>query len=112
ITGADGSLLDPFFHLFYWVTKNNSETTNHISTVYCGSHLANDQQRHKYMESEMKFACFTSISKSRIKVEQFGNTLLIIDLNIKDGVDDDDVHIGTDIASFGLFTGRRIFNMT
>ncbi|CAF1513148.1 unnamed protein product, partial [Rotaria sordida] len=51
----------------------------------------------------MKFACFTSTSKSRIKVEHFGNTLLIIDLIVKDGVDDDDddddVHYDTDISS-------------
>ncbi|CAF1497538.1 unnamed protein product, partial [Rotaria sordida] len=59
--------------------------TNDGLTVYRGLTLT-DEQRQGFMQPKIKFTAFTSTSKKREKAEKFGNTLLIIDLNVKHGI--------------------------
>ncbi|CAF3905449.1 unnamed protein product, partial [Rotaria sp. Silwood1] len=53
-----------------------------IFTVYRGLTLT-DEQREDFMKEKLTFTSFTSTSKNREKAEQFGDTLLIMDLNVK-----------------------------
>ena len=59
--------------------------TTNLSSVYRGFNLSDDQRKEfikDYWEL-LHLTSFTSTSSNREKAEQFGNTILIIDLNVK-----------------------------
>ena len=96
-------IIGPFCHLLHWFMKNDSMIHKPVSTIYRSLHVTNEQHSHEWMKTSVKFLCFTSTTKNRTKAEQIGNALLIIDLNIRDAVDDNDdendnLCCGTDIS--------------
>ncbi len=70
----------PFCYLLHKHLEKNPTTD--VLTIYRGLTLT-DEERKAFMKETMTFTAFTSTSKSRVQAEQFGNTLLIIDLNVK-----------------------------
>ncbi|UJR24218.1 hypothetical protein I4U23_027184 [Adineta vaga] len=72
--------MGPFCYLLNKYLEKNATTD--VLTTYRGLTLT-DEERKAFMKEKMTFAAFTSTSKSRVQAEQFGNTLLIIDLNVK-----------------------------
>jgi hypothetical protein len=72
--------MGPFCYLLQKYLEKNP--TSDVLTTYRGLTLT-DEERKAFMTETMTFAAFTSTSRSRMQAEQFGNTLLIIDLNVK-----------------------------
>jgi hypothetical protein len=72
--------MGPFCYLLQKYLEKNS--TSDVLTTYRGLTLT-DEERKAFMKETMTFTAFTSTSRSRMLAEQFGNTLLIIDLNVK-----------------------------
>lgn len=56
--------------------------TTDLVTVYRGVDLTEDE-REKFMKDQIIFRSFTSTTKNRTLAEWYGNTLLIIDLDLK-----------------------------
>jgi hypothetical protein len=88
----------PFCHLMHWFLKKNY-TTDSVNTVYRSLDL-NDEQRLDFTKTNITFISFTSTTKSREKAECFGNTLLIIYLNVEYqlGKAEEDAICGADIS--------------
>jgi hypothetical protein len=80
ITSEQANSLGPFSWLLYRALRQLKTTD--IPTVYKGLELT-DEERKDYMKEEVKFTAFTQTYKQRRDSECFGNTLLIIDLNVK-----------------------------
>ncbi|CAF2142897.1 unnamed protein product [Rotaria magnacalcarata] len=72
------------------------------SIVYRGLTLT-DEERKNFMKEEMRFTAFTSTSKNRTLAELLGNTLLIIDLNVKERRHGSLIKIGRDISMMSNF---------
>ena len=72
--------MGPFCYLLHKYLEKNPTTD--VLTTYRGLTLT-DEERKAFMNESMTFTAFTSTSRSRAQAEQFGNTLLIIDLNVK-----------------------------
>ena len=72
--------MGPFCYLLHKYLEKNPTTD--VLITYRGLTLT-DEERKAFMKETMTFTAFTSTSKSRVQAEQFGNTLLIIDLNVK-----------------------------
>jgi hypothetical protein len=107
ITHEELRTLGPFCHLLQQYLIAFSTEPNF--TVYRGLTLT-AEQRKEFVEGHMQFMSFTSTSRNRNKAEQFGNTLLIIDLNVPDRwTDDENVNIrcGADISHLSDFPGEE-----
>ncbi|CAF1958615.1 unnamed protein product [Rotaria magnacalcarata] len=98
----------PFSWLLY-CSLCQIKTTKDILTVYRGLNLT-DEQRQEFMEDHVVFFAFTSTSTNRVKAEAFGNTLLIIDLNVQHPYyPDQNIWCGSDIAALSVFPGEEEF---
>ncbi|CAF1172635.1 unnamed protein product [Didymodactylos carnosus] len=98
----------PFCHLMHWYLKKN-HTTDSVTTVYRGLNL-NDEQRQEFTKANIKFTSFTSATKTRGNAEHFGNTLLIIHLNVEDQFNEaEDVICGADISALSDFPDEEEF---
>ena len=81
LTSEQVKTLGPFCWLLQLYLKQHTKTD--IQTVYHGLNLT-DEERQQFMpEFGLQFISFTSTSTNRAKAEKFGNTLLIIDLDVK-----------------------------
>ncbi|CAF4601527.1 unnamed protein product, partial [Rotaria socialis] len=99
---------EPFSWLLY-CSLCQIKTTKDILTVYRGLNLT-DEQRQEFMEDHVVFFAFTSTSRNRVKAEVFGNTLLIIDLNVQHPYyPDQNIWCGSDIAALSIFPGEEEF---
>ncbi|CAF2976223.1 unnamed protein product [Rotaria sp. Silwood2] len=83
-------------------------STNDIQTVYRGLDLT-DEQRQEYMKQNVIFKSFTSTSGCRDVAQVFGNTLLIIDLNVKDPEVQENIRRGADISSLSQIPDEQEF---
>ena len=72
------------------------------SVVYRGLTLT-DEERENFMKKDVRFTEFTSTSKNRTLAEWYGNTLLIIDLNVKERRHGSLINIGRDISRMSTF---------
>jgi hypothetical protein len=72
--------IGPFCYLLNRYLR--SSCTPDIRTVYRGLNL-NDEQRQEFMCDKLMFTSFTSTSRNRALAEIFGDTLLIIDVDVK-----------------------------
>jgi hypothetical protein len=80
-----------------------------LRTVYRGLNL-DDDQRQDFMKKDIKFTAFTSTSRNRVLAEIFGNTLLIIDLNVENFFFMiDGVHCGAYISHLSNFPEEEEF---
>lgn len=83
--------------------------TDNIETAYRGLDLTDDQ-RLEYMKPEVIFKSFTSTSQDEAVAEMFmKNTLLVIDLNVKDPELDGNMRRGADISSLSQFSVEKEF---
>jgi hypothetical protein len=80
VTHEHVETLGPFCYLLQRYLEQIN--TSGIRTVYRGLNLTNEE-RQQFMAEYILFKSFTSTSINREKAEEFGNTLLIIDLNVK-----------------------------
>ncbi|CAF1527409.1 unnamed protein product [Rotaria sordida] len=106
ITREHIKTLGPFCYLLELYLMKFS--TNDIKTVYRGVYLT-DEQRQEFMKQNVVFKSFTSTSRNRAIAEMFGNTLLIIDLNIKDPQMDGNMNRGADISPLSQFSVEEEF---
>jgi hypothetical protein len=99
----------PFCHLMHWYLKKNY-ITDTVTTVYRSLNL-NDEQRLEFTKANIKLISFTSTTKSRENAERFGNTLLIIHLNVEYqlGKAEEDAICGTDISALSDFPDEKEF---
>ncbi|CAF1106900.1 unnamed protein product [Didymodactylos carnosus] len=101
--------LGPFCWLLYEYLIHNYTTD--VLVVYRGLTVT-DEQRQQVMKPTLQFPSFTSTSRNREKAEQFGNTLLIIDLNVKYRVAKkyyDNVKCGANISHLSDFPNEEEF---
>jgi hypothetical protein len=102
--------IGPFCYLLNrYLCLNRS---NPVLTVYRGLTLT-DEQRQEFMKEnneELVFTAFTSTSKNRLKAERFGNTLLIIDLDVK-YYTGDNVFCGAYVSPFSAVPNEEEFLM-
>ncbi|CAF4334984.1 unnamed protein product [Rotaria sp. Silwood2] len=106
VTNETVKTLGPFYlilqrYLFQIETKN-------FFTVYRGLSLT-DEQRQLFMTKRLEFTAFTSTSKNRVKAEQFGDTLLVIDLEPELSDGDTAEYCGSDIAHLSDFLNEEEF---
>jgi hypothetical protein len=107
ITREQVNTIGPFcFLLDCYLTQND---TGNVLTVYRGLDLT-DQQREDFMKY-LTFTSFTSTSRNRELAENFGNTLLIIDLDVKDhhSWSRGNARCGASISSLSDFPGAQEF---
>jgi hypothetical protein len=107
ITREQVNTIVPFcFLLDCYLTQND---TGNVLTVYRGLDLT-DQQREDFMKY-LTFTSFTSTSRNRELAENFGNTLLIIDLDVKDhhSWSRGNARCGASISSLSDFPGAQEF---
>ncbi|CAM2723621.1 unnamed protein product [Rotaria socialis] len=98
ITSEQANSLGPFSWLLYRALRQ-LKTTN-IPTVYKDLELT-DEERKDYVKEEVKFTAFTETYKQRRDSECVGNTLLIIDLNVKsNSFKDQNVCCGADMPGY------------
>jgi hypothetical protein len=100
ITDEHFKTLGPFAWLLQCYLKQIL-TTDTI-TVYRGLNLTEDERK-RFTNDRVLFPSFTSTTKNRILAEWFGNTLLIIDLDLKD------VECGSSIAHLSNFPEEEEF---
>jgi hypothetical protein len=93
-------ILGPFCWLLQCYLKQT--VTTDIVTVYRGLNLTEDERK-TFMTDQIRFASFTSTTKNRTLAEWFGNTLLIIDLDLKDA------KCGSSIAHLSNFPEEEEF---
>ncbi|CAF1114564.1 unnamed protein product [Adineta steineri] len=99
--------LGPFCFLLQLYLQQHP--TTEILTVYRGLTLT-DKERKQLMRRFLSFTSFTSTSRNRKKAESFGNTLLIIDLNIKQTLSPDkNVFCGVNISHLSDFPEEEEF---
>ena len=108
ITDEQLRIYGPFCHLLHWYLKK-MHRTHTTMTVYRNLNL-NDEQRIQFRKPNIKFTLFTSTTKRRDIAESFGNTLLVIYLNIDERVHtDDDVICGADIMTLSDYPDEEEF---
>nr|ACD54799.1 NAD(P)(+)-arginine ADP-ribosyltransferase-like protein [Adineta vaga] len=99
--------LGPFCFLLQ--TYLQQHPTTGILTVYRGLHIT-DKERKQFMRHFISFTSFTSTSRNRKKAESFGNTLLIIDLNVKQNLSaNKNVFCGVNISELSDFPEEEEF---
>ena len=86
----------------------------HNFVVYRGLTLT-DSERQAFMIKEentsITFTSFTSTSRNRILAESFGDTLLVIDLNVENTKKYKNVGCGADVSSLSDFPNEEEFLM-
>lgn len=80
VTSEQVKNIGPFCYLLHKHLEKNPTTD--VLTTYRGLTLT-DEERKAFMKETMTFTAFTSTSRSRVQAEQFGDTLFIIDFNVK-----------------------------
>ncbi|UJR12763.1 hypothetical protein I4U23_016937 [Adineta vaga] len=79
---------------------------NEYITVYRGVNLTNEQ-RQKFIDDYIRFESFTSTSRNRTLAEWFGNTLLILNIDVNRGLLRP--KLGADISYYSSFPEEEEF---
>ena len=99
----------PFCHLMHWYLKKNY-ITDSVNTVYRSLNIKNEH-RLEFTKENIKLISFTSSTKRRENADRYGNTLIIIHLNVEYqlGKDEEDAICGADISALSDFPDEEEF---